>query len=361
MNSSPGNFVSSELSLSSLRATQVSVTGTLRDALNSLDRGALGIGLAVSSEGVLVGVLTDGNIRRALLGGATLDSPLRLCLQRDFVAVRIEASRAAVLDLMRARRIAQVPVIDQTGRVVGLHTLHALLSREELPNWAVVLAGGRGERLRPLTDSIPKPMVRVAGRPILERIVLHLVGFGIRRVFLSVNYKAEIIEGHFGDGAAFGCRIEYLREDKPLGTGGALALLPSVPSNALLVLNGDLLTQFDVARMLAFHSRGGHEATVGLHEYVHTVPFGVAELLGDRIVALREKPTQSWQTNAGIYVLEPRLLARVPRDASFPLPALLEECIDRGDSVGAFRVEDDWIDVGQHRELLRARGEGDHQ
>lgn len=337
----------------------VRATGTLREALEALDRGALGIGLAVSSQGVLEGVLTDGDIRRALLGGATLESPIEPFLRREFIAVEREASRAAVLDLMQARHIAQVPVTDNEGRVVGLHTLHAILSREELPNWAVVMAGGRGERLRPLTDSMPKPMVRVAGRPILERIVLHLVGVGIRRVFLSVNYKAEVIEGHFGDGVAFGCHIEYLREETPLGTGGALSLLPATPSDPLVVLNGDLLTQVDVGRMLAFHAKKRDKATVGVYEYVHTVPFGVVDLQGERIVAMREKPTHSWQTNAGIYVLEPELLARVPRNTYFPLPALVEECLEKNETVGAFRLEEDWIDVGHHRELQRARGEGE--
>lgn len=333
------------------------VAGSLRDVLLALDRGALGIGLAVSSQGALEGVLTDGDIRRALLGGATLESPLEPFLRREFIAVEREASRAAVLDLMQARHVAQVPVIDSEGIVVGLHTLHAILSREELPNWAVVMAGGRGERLRPLTDSMPKPMVLVAGRPILERIVLHLVGSGIRRIFLAVNYKAEMIEGHFGEGSGFGCHIEYLREQTPLGTGGALSLLPAPPSQPLLVLNGDLLTQVDVGRMLAFHVEKGHMATVGVHEYMHTVPFGVMNLQGDRVVAVQEKPTHSWQTNAGIYVLESDLLARVPRGTYFPLPALVEECLDKNEPVGAFRVEDDWTDVGQHHELQRARGE----
>ena len=348
-----------ETAVASLHASQVPVVGTLREVLEALDRGALGIALAVSPDGALEGVMTDGDVRRALLGGASLESTLGGFVQRDFIAVAQDAPRAAVLDLMQARRIAQVPVIDSDRRVVGLHTLHAILVREELPNWAIVMAGGRGERLRPLTDSVPKPMVRVAGRPILERIVLHLVGSGVRRVFLSVNYMAEAIERHFGDGSGFGCQIEYLREEAPLGTGGALSLLPEASSHPLLVLNGDLLTHFDVKRMLSFHSSGGLKATVGVHEYLHTVPYGVVELDEDRILAMREKPTHAWPTNAGIYVLEPELLNRVPPGSFFPLPALVEECLDRGEAVGAFRIGEDWIDVGQHQELRRAQGEGE--
>jgi NDP-sugar pyrophosphorylase family protein len=276
-------------------------------------------------------------VRRALLKGARLDSPVDgATLHRDFTSVAAGASRAEVLDLMQSRRINQIPILDAAGRMVGLHTLHEILGAVARPNLAVVMAGGLGERLRPLTDTIPKPMIKVAGRPILERIVLHLVGFGIRRIFLAVNYKADVIEAHFGDGARFGCRIEYLKERKPLGTGGALSLLPESPADPFLVLNGDLLTQFNLARMLAFHEGGGYRATIGTHEYAHTIPYGVVEVEEDRVAALREKPSQVWQTGAGIYVFEPELAARVPPDTFYPLPGLLEECLDGESASGHF-------------------------
>jgi NDP-sugar pyrophosphorylase family protein len=279
-------------------------------------------------------------------------------VQRHFTQVGHTVDRPEVLDLMQALTISQIPVIDTRGRLIGLHTLRGIIGTTPRPNWAVVMAGGRGERLRPLTDSIPKPMVKVAGRPILERIVLHLVGCGIRTIFISVNYMADVIEEHFCDGASFGCSIEYLRERMPLGTGGSLSLLPQMPSHPTLVLNGDLVTQFDVTRMLAFHDEGGYRATVGIHEYSHTVPLGVVEIEGDRVIQIREKPTQTWRVNAGIYVLAPELLQRVPPDTYFDLPALVEECLESGEAVGAFHVREDWVDVGHHRELKRARGEG---
>jgi dTDP-glucose pyrophosphorylase len=328
----------------------------LRRALQSLDESALGIVLVEDPSGRVVGTLTDGDLRRALLRGATLETPVDDFLKRQFAAVGPNASRAEVLDLMQSRWLNQVPILDDGGRLTGLHTVHEILGGALRPNWAVVMAGGRGERLKPLTDTIPKPMIRVAGRPILERIVLHLVGAGIRHIYLAVNYKAEMIEEHFGDGSLFGCAIEYLREKKPLGTGGALSLLPIEPSDPMLVLNGDLLTQFDVGNLLAFHTRGHHRATVGVHEYSHTVPFGVVDVDDDRILQLREKPAHVWLTNAGIYVLEPDVVSRVPRDCEFLLPALIEDCIDRKESVGAFRIETDWIDVGRQAELARARG-----
>ncbi|MEW6719248.1 MAG: nucleotidyltransferase family protein [Thermodesulfobacteriota bacterium] len=332
--------------------------GTIRDALRSLEKSGLEIVLVVDEGERLLGVLTDGDIRRALLSGGTLDSDIRGTMQSGFTSVDPVMGRVEVLDLMRSRGISQIPILDAEGRLVGLHTMRGILGAVERPNWAIVMAGGRGERLRPLTDDLPKPMMKVAGRPILERIVLHLVGFGIRRVFLSVNYKREIIERHFGDGESLGCRIEYLREERPLGSGGALSLLPGRPADPLLVLNGDLLTHVNVENLLAFHGRGGFRATVAVHEYGHTVPYGVVEREGERVTGMWEKPSQTWLVNTGIYVLEPGMVERVPRDEFFPLPALLEGCLARGEAVGAFPIEEEWIDVGHPGELLRARGEG---
>lgn len=331
----------------------------IRHALRSLDESALGIVIVEDATGRVVGTVTDGDIRRAFLGGAQIESSIDPHVKRDFWHVRLGASRNEVLDLMQSRKLSQIPILDNDGRLVGLHTLHEILGATPRPNWAVVMAGGRGERLRPLTDVVPKPMIRVAGRPILERIVLHLVGFGIGRIFMAVNYLAGTIESHFGDGSLFGCRIEYLREQEPLGTGGALSLLPAPPTAPLLVLNGDLLTQVDVGSLMAFHDDGRFKVTIAVHEYSHTVPFGVVEVDGGRAVQIREKPTTVWQANAGIYVIEPDIVSRVPHQTHFALPSLAEECIERGEAVGVFNVEDDWIDVGRQTELERARGRSD--
>lgn len=343
-----------------LQKIVISEDDTLRRAMEAIDRGAVEIAFVVDKNEKLIGTLTDGDVRRALLQGAVLEDPVDRFMQRQFTAVGQSVGRTEVLDLMRARTLTQIPIVDSAGRLVGLHLLREIIGAQPRPNWAVVMAGGRGERLRPLTDSLPKPMVKVAGRPILERIILHLVGFGIRRVFISINYMGDVIEKHFGNGAGLGCRIEYLKEDRPLGTGGAISLLPEAPEQPLLVLNGDLVTQFSVASLLDFHVEGGFKATVGVCEYLHTVPYGVVDQDGNRITKLREKPTQSWLANAGIYVLDPEVLSRVPRDTYFPLPALVEECLDRGEPVGGFRIEEDWIDVGLPKELRRACGKGEN-
>jgi len=334
------------------------VNARIREALELLDRSGVGVALVVDDDDVLLGLLTDGDLRRALLGGASLESPVDTFVVRSFVRVSPAEPRANVLDRMRALRISEIPIVDVDGRIAGLHLLHDIVSDHAIPSWAVVMAGGRGTRLGAITQSIPKPMIPVAGRPILERIVLHLVGAGIRRIFLSVNYLAHMVQDHFRDGEAFGCRIDYLHEDKPLGTGGALSLLPERPDAPLLVMNGDLVTQFNVAALLSRHAQSGAAATVASRRYFHTVPFGCMVLEGDRLVQVDEKPTLTQMVNAGIYVVEPRLLDRVPRDTEFTMPALLDDCLRRGERVTAWELEDDWIDVGQRDQLKQARGEG---
>jgi dTDP-glucose pyrophosphorylase len=336
----------------------VGLGGTVRDALAAIDKGARGLALLVDAVGRLLGTISDGDIRRAILAGATLDGPVAGIARRDFVSVPPQADRAYVLDLMRARSIQQIPILDEHGRVVGIHSLRAMIGTVERENWAVIMAGGRGERLRPLTESIPKPMISVAGRPILERLVLHLVGFGIRRVFLAVNYMAEKIEVYFGDGSGHGCEILYLREDRPLGTGGALSLVPEAPRAPLLVLNGDLVTNVDVGAFLAAHEQGRNAITMAVHEHAYRVPFGVVD--ADRegsVRSLCEKPTERWTVNAGMYVVEPRLLRKIPRGEDYGMPDLMNACLQERERVGLYRIENDWIDVGHRAELQRARGE----
>jgi NDP-sugar pyrophosphorylase family protein len=216
------------------------------------------------------------------------------------------------------------------------------------------MAGGEGRRLRPLTDRLPKPMVPVAGRPILERIVLHLVGYGVKRIYISVNYMAEVITEHFGDGERFGCAITYLRESTALGTGGPLSLIPDAPSHPVLVMNGDLVTQVDVSRLLQFHEREGACATLAARHYQVEIPFGVVTQRDNQLIDLLEKPTPHYLINAGIYVLEPEVLPLVPADTFFPITTLFEKLLEDKRRVAVYSIEEDWIDVGRREELRRA-------
>ena len=330
---------------------------TLLQAMRVIDRGACEIAFVCDTSRRVVGTLTDGDVRRALLAGAApSDRVLRNAMQPDFSFVDARVGRPEVLDLMRARGLSQIPVLDSRGRLEGLHLLREFLGSELRSNWAVILAGGQGIRLRPITENIPKPMIMVAGRPILERLVLQVVSAGIRRIFLAINYLGHVIERHFGSGERFGCRIEYLREKKPLGTGGPLALLPRPPHDPVLVMNGDLVTDVSIHRMMEFHESGGFAATVGLRPHAVQVPFGVADVRGKRITRLREKPTQRMLVNAGIYVISPRAVRIVPR-REYPITALVDTCLERHLPVGAFLIEQEWIDVGEQDQLRRARGE----
>lgn len=340
----------------------VTVDATIRHAMQAIDRGTVEIALVTDSTGGLLGTVSDGDVRRALLAGAALDDPVAPYVARRPQVVGPESGRAEVLDLMRARSLAQIPVVGPEGRLLGLHVMRELLGATERPNTAVIMAGGRGRRLGSLTETLPKPMLPVAGRPILERLVLHLVGSGIRSVAISVNYRSEQIEDHFGDGSAFGCRIKYLREelDRPLGTGGSLALLDSAEhgDHPLLVMNGDLITEVAINALLESHVAVGAVATVAVRQYQHDVPFGVLEEKDGRLVRLVEKPTVTWPINAGIYVIEPRLLDRIPRGQEYAVTALFDDCLARGEHVHVWESRDDWQDIGRPDELSRARGFG---
>lgn len=340
-----------------IAALCVPVEATLLEAIRVIEQGGQAIALVRDAAGRLVGTLTDGDVRRALLSGVVVSHVgLSDVMHRDYVWVPPQRSLADVVELMRARRLDQVPVLDAQHRPIGLHSVRRLLAPCVRANSAVILAGGKGVRLLPLTATVPKPMIPVAGRPILERLVLHLVGHGVTTIYLAVSYLAHVIEEHFDDGHAFGCRIHYLREDRPLGTGGPLALLGDRLSEPLLVLNGDLVTQCDVGAMIDFHEERGFDATFGVRTHQVDIPYGVADVEGDRLVGLREKPSEQMLINSGIYVISPQVLGRVPVGEEFPITDLFLQLIAAKAPVGAYLIHDDWIDVGQHTELQRARG-----
>ena len=330
---------------------------TLIECLRIMDIAGSGLVLAVGSEFRLIGTISDGDIRKALLKGFSLDSPVSPHINRDCYYVLPNVPRAEVLDIMQANRFEQVPIVDEQGKVMGLHLLHDMLGNVSRPNWAVVMAGGKGIRLRPLTENIPKPMIRVAGRPILERIILHLVSYGIRRIFLSVNHLAQVIEDYFEDGSKYGASIEYIREIDPLGSGGAISLLPEIPEQALLVMNGDLIIDTNFADMIDFHNRNDFYATMGVYAYFHQIPYGCVEVQDNRLTGLEEKPVLQKMVNAGIYVLSPQAVSAVPRNTCFPITTLFEEALKKNLLCGTFAIEKEWLDIGSPQQLRQARGE----
>ncbi len=339
------------------KSTLIAPDASLREAIQTIDNGSLQIALVVDSERRLLGTVTDGDLRRAILRGFGLDQPVQAIMNKRPTVARAEHDMAQVLADMRRKQIHRVPVVDDSGRVIGVELLEELIRPAERDNWVVLMAGGLGSRLRPLTDDRPKPMLRVGNKPLLETIIENFVEQGFHRFFISVNYMAEMIKDHFADGSRWGAQIHYLEEDRKLGTAGALSLLPKSPSAPFLVMNGDLLTKVDFRHLLDFHHEHRAQATMCVREYDFQVPYGVVRLDGQRIAGIDEKPVHRFFVNAGIYVLEPEALHRVPRDTFFDMPSLFEKLIADGRDTAAFPIREYWLDIGQLADYDRANGE----
>lgn len=329
---------------------------TILDALRRISKA--GIAMVVVCEGPkVVGTLTDGDIRRALIGGANLSTPINDYYTRKFISVGTGALRADVLELMQARVIEQIPIVGENGELIGIHTMHSILGHKTKPNRAVIMAGGKGMRLGKLTADTPKPMLKVAGKPILERLILHLISYGIRHIYIAVNHLSHVIEDYIGDGSKWGCTIEYLREKTPLGSGGALSLLPERPQHSLFLINGDLLIEADLEQMLTFHEAHDFYATMGVYYYSHEIPFGCIQADGTRMIAIEEKPIVTETINGGVYILSPHAVSSVPMESLFPITQIFEEALQKDIPCGVYPLDGDWIDVGMPSQLRRARGD----
>lgn len=324
----------------------VSAEMPLLEAMGILDGSAMQILLVVDGAGTLLGTVTDGDIRRSLLGGQGLDAPVALAMNRTPICADAALSRDEALAMMRARRVRQVPMVDGQGRVVGLWTDMDVLRLGLRDNAMVIMAGGLGTRLRPLTQDCPKPLLPVGDRPLLETIIRNAAAHGLHRFYLCINYKGEMIQERFGDGSALGVDITYLRERERLGTAGALSLLPP-QERPVVVMNGDVLTNVNLGALLDHHEAQGGVATMCLREYEVQVPFGVARAEGGLVRALEEKPVLKYLVSAGIYVIEPRGLARVPQGEFYDMPTLLGDFLGAGERVAAYTMHDYWLDIGR--------------
>jgi len=328
----------------------------LGEAIGILDRGGLRIALVVDERRRLLGTLTDGDVRRALLRQVALDAPVECAMFTKPVTAAPHWSRERILALMEERQVLQVPVVDPDGRVVGLETLHGLLQKRHRPNAVFLMAGGFGTRLQPLTEHCPKPLLKVGDKPILELIVENFANAGFSRFYVSTHYRGEMIHAHFGDGSRWGVSIRYVHEEQPLGTAGALGLLPhdeiEVP---LFMMNGDLLTNLSFENLLKFHQEHPAAATMCVREYEHRVPYGVVESDGHRVRSMVEKPLHRCFVNAGIYVLSPEVVRRVPRGQRIDMPDLLDQQIARGQHVNVFPMHEYWLDIGRMEDFQRAQ------
>jgi len=333
----------------------------MRAAALLMERNSAGIVLVVDAERRLLGTITDGDVRRAVLAGLTLDVPIDELLKRKTASpyatpstVRVGAPREEILRLMEERSIRHVPVVDGEGRIVDLVTADQLIPREVIPLEAVIMAGGYGKRLLPLTENTPKPMLHVGEQPLMELMIGQLRDAGIRRVNVTTHFEEDKIRDYFGDGNRFGVELNYVSEERPLGTAGALRLLDA-PREPLLIVNGDILTKVDFRAMLDFHKDHKADLTVGVREYDFQVPYGVVETQDARVIRVNEKPVYKFFVNAGIYLLEPALEEFIPAAERFDMTDLIEQLVAAGRTVVSFPIMEYWLDIGRLADYERAQ------
>lgn len=335
--------------------------GTLREAMQVMTRLQIGMALVAGPERRLLGVITDSDIRKALLADAEMATPVSKVMNPKPTTLSDRLTPEEISNVFRETRHAYLPIVDADGRLKGLAAMvnYALIPNR-FPNRVVVMAGGLGKRLLPLTENTPKPMLRLGGdKPILELLVDQLVASGFGHFVFSVNYLADQIKNHFGDGSRWGVEIDYVEETQPLGTAGALGLVPQQHLKApLVVVNGDILTKVSFAALLDFHKRQGALATLCVKHHEIQVPYGVVELDEQRLKGFVEKPVHRWLVNAGIYVVDPETLALLPKGRRCDMPKFISEIRRyRADGVAAFPIEEYWLDIGGHKEFERASGE----
>ena len=337
--------------------TMLPIDATIQEAIQNLTASTLQIVLVVDEHGKLLGTVTDGDIRRGLLRGLDLQAGINQILFTSPLVAPPEMSRDMVLHLMRANRLLQMPVVDEQQRVVGLHLWNDIIAQPERNNVMVIMAGGMGTRLRPFTNDCPKPMLPVAGRPMLEHILERAKNEGFRHFVFAVRYLSHVIEDYFTDGTKWDVKISYIHEDTPLGTAGALSMLEPKPTEPFVVTNGDVLTDVRYGEIVDFHKYHQASATmaVRLHEWQH--PFGVVQTTGVNITKFEEKPIFKTHVNAGIYVLNPETLRLVPVGSPCDMPDIFETLRVRGERIIAYPMHEIWTEVGRPDDLEKIRTE----
>jgi len=338
------------------KATLLRPHNTLKEAIEVLNRASLQIVMVIDEHNKLQGTITDGDIRRALMKHHGMETHLRDIMFKESTTALINENQEVILKMMKERCLLQVPLLNSEGCVVGLETLHNLVDKQRHDNAVLLMAGGRGKRLLPLTKDTPKPLLKVGGKPILETILSQFVDAGFHKFFLATHYKAEMLKEHFGDGSKWGVEINYLFEEEPLGTAGALGLLPEgLPDAPIIFMNADLLTKVNFEHLLNFHLQQGGMATMCVCKYDFQVPYGVIESEDLRVKNIVEKPVQSFFVNAGIYALDPDIVNHINGNEHTDMPCLLESLIGKDKQVNMFPMHEYWLDIGKLEQFERAQ------
>ena len=332
-------------------------TSTIRKALNIIDSGAMQIALVIDENEKFLGTLTDGDIRRGFLKGLDLNSSIESIIFKTPTIAKISDTKEEILKLALSKKLHQIPVVDDDGKILGIQEIEKLVKPKEKTNKVVLMVGGLGTRLRPLTENTPKPMLKVGNKPILQTIVEKFAEYGYINIVMCVNYKSKIIEDYFGDGSKFGVNIDYILEEQRMGTAGALSLIKKKPTEPFLVMNGDLLTNVNFEHLHDFHIANNAMATMCVREYDFQVPYGVVNVDGTNILSIEEKPTHKFFVSAGIYMLSPNVLKYIPKNEFYDMPTLFEKIISEKQNAISFPLREYWLDIGRMEEYKKANEE----
>ncbi|MCM3079670.1 nucleotidyltransferase family protein [Brevibacillus invocatus] len=335
----------------------ITPSSSIFQALEIIDTGAKQIGIVVDDTRKLLGTITDGDIRRGLLKGKELHDPVKSVMNAFPIVASVYDTKESIFQLMRFKNLRAIPVIDEEGCVIQIETMDDLLQPIKHENIVVLMAGGLGSRLRPLTDECPKPLLKVGERPVLETIMKNFIENGFYRFIISVNYKAEMIKDYFKDGSQWGVQITYIEESKRLGTAGALSLLPKRPDKPFFVINGDLLTKVNFEQLLDFHNSYRSIGTMCVREFTQQVPYGVVRLDRQKLIEIEEKPVQKFFVNAGMYLLDPSSLDFIPKNEFYDMPTLFDKLIKQNLQTTAFPIREYWLDIGRLADFERANHE----
>ncbi|OIJ22377.1 alcohol dehydrogenase [Anaerobacillus alkalidiazotrophicus] len=327
---------------------------TIIETLKVIDQSAMQIALVVDHKNKLLGTVTDGDVRRGILNKVNLDETIDKIMNKTPFKASTSDTSLQITALMTTNSLKQVPIVDHQGTIVDLKTFQEYFIHNKKENPVVLMAGGLGTRLQPLTKDTPKPLLKVGDKPILETILETFIEYNFCNFYISVNYKSELIKNYFGDGSKWGVSINYIDETKKLGTAGALSLLKTNSTLPFIVMNGDLLTKVNFEQLLEFHQEHDSIATMCVREYHHQVPYGVIQCDNHVLTAIEEKPTQRFFVNAGIYVLNQSILSLIPHNEFYDMPILFQKVIDSNQNTSVFPIREYWLDIGRMSDFEKA-------
>lgn len=327
------------------------------DVLKIIDKSSLQLALVVDENKKLLGTISDGDIRRAILNDIALSEAIQNIYHKKPTVAKINDSKNEIINICTSKKIHQIPIVDSKGVIVGIEILDELIKKDSKENKVILMVGGLGTRLKPLTNDTPKPMLDVGGKPILQTIVETFASYGYVNIIMCVNYKSQIIQEYFEDGHKFGVNIEYILEKKRMGTAGALSLLKEKPNEAFFVMNGDILTNVNFEHLHKAHLQKKSLATMCTREYDFQVPYGVVNTNKEKITSIVEKPIHKFSVSAGIYMFNPECIDTIPKDKFYDVPTLFEELIQEKENVSAFALKEYWLDIGRIEEYEKANKE----